>query len=61
LKDVYEAKIKRSSTKHQDKTLEQYKAESQVVIDKLSANLDDSKYLAGDDMTLADIMGSVFI
>jgi glutathione S-transferase len=61
LKDVYEAAIKSKSTKHQDKTLEQYKADAQVVIDKLSAKLDADKYLAGDAMTLADIMGSVFI
>ena len=61
LKEVYEAAIKAKSTKHQNKSLEDFKAETQVVIDKLSEKLAQTKYLADDKVTLADIMGSVFI
>jgi glutathione S-transferase len=41
--------------------LGEYKAEAQVVIDKLSEKLKDQKYLAADQVTLADIMASVFV
>ena len=61
LKEVYEAAIKAKSTKHQNKSLEDYKAETKVVIDELSKKLVQTKYLAAEKVTLADIMGSIFI
>lgn len=61
LKEVYESAIAHKATKHQNKSLEEYKVDAQAVIDKLSARLDDHKYLAADQMTLADVIGSVFV
>lgn len=41
--------------------MQDYISENQVILDKLTARLKTSKFLVGDNYTLADTMAAIFV